>query len=169
MGLLTGAVDYIPKPFSSNELLIKINNILSNRRKQQIRILQQNISTLSTGGENGETSKEEDKEEKMNPFLQRMVDEIAKNYKESNFSIETLAETLNVSQSTLARKIKSITGKTPIEILVEYRLNAALSLLKSNEEGLQINEIAYECGFTDPAYFTRKFKEFFGYTPRTVK
>ena len=172
MGLLTGAVDYIPKPFSSNELLIKINNILSNRRKQQIRILQQNIGTLSSESEKEEGARkegEEEKEEKMNPFLQRMVDEIAKNYKESDFSIETLAETLNVSQSTLARKIKSITGKTPIEILVEYRLNAALALLKENKDGLQINEIAYECGFTDPAYFTRKFKEFFGYTPRTVK
>lgn len=170
MGLLSGAVDYIPKPFSSNELLIKINNILVNRRKQQQRILQQNL-IASTSKEEKVTvqGNEEGKEEKMNPFLQKMVDEIAKNYKESGFSIETLAESMNVSQSTLARRIKSITGKTPIEILVEYRLNAAMQLLKSNEEELQINEIAYECGFSDPAYFTRKFKEFFGHTPRAVK
>lgn len=170
MGLLSGAVDYIPKPFSSNELLIKVNNILNNRRKQQQRLLQQNMISASEGTQKGtEEEKAAPSEERMNPFLQKMVEEIAKNYKESDFSIETLAETLNVSQSTLARKIKSITGKTPIEILVEYRLNAALNLLKNNSEELQINEIAYECGFTDPAYFTRKFKEFFGYTPRTVK
>lgn len=169
MGLLSGAVDYIPKPFSSNELLIKVNNILSNRRKQQVRLLQQNISVPSSNTETTIEEVIEKKEERMNPFLQKMVEEIAKKYKESDFSIETLAESMNVSQSTLARKIKSITGKTPIEILVEYRLNAAMSMLKENEEGLQINEIAYECGFTDPAYFTRKFKDFFGHTPREVK
>lgn len=172
MGLLSGAVDYIPKPFSSNELLIKVNNILTNRRKQQLRLLQQNISHPSAINESASVPTEEiteKKEERMNPFLQKMVEEISKNYKDSDFSIETLAESMNVSQSTLARKIKSITGKTPIEILVEYRLNAAMSMLKENDEGLQINEIAYECGFTDPAYFTRKFKDFFGHTPREVK
>lgn len=171
MGLLSGAVDYIPKPFSSNELLIKVNNILSNRRKQQLRLLQQNISSSQDGSVAQPSTAEiiEKKEERMNPFLQKMVKEISLKYKESDFSIETLAESMNVSQSTLARKIKSITGKTPIEILVEYRLNAAMTMLKENEEGLQINEIAYECGFTDPAYFTRKFKDFFGHTPREVK
>lgn len=169
MGLLSGAVDYIPKPFSSNELLIKVNNILSNRRKQQLRLLQQNISAPADNRETPIEEVIEKKEERMNPFLQKMVEEIAKKYKESDFSIETLAESMNVSQSTLARKIKSITGKTPIEILVEYRLNAAMALLKDNADGLQINEIAYECGFTDPAYFTRKFKDFFGHTPREVK
>ena len=70
-----------------------------------------------------------------------------------------------VSQSTLIRRAKSMIGKTPVEILNEYRLNKANALLKNSRDGMTIADIAFEVGFSDPAYFTRKYKEFFGFTP----
>lgn len=159
LGLISGAVDYVPKPFNTNELLLKLTNILINRRKQQQRLL--NIRLMSGASEVPEKTTEE----KINPLLEQIIDVVAKNYQDSEFSIEKMASLLFVSQSTLIRRSKSIIGKTPIEVLNEYRLNKAKGLLMSARDEMSVADIAFEVGFSDPAYFTRKYKDFFGFTP----
>ena len=161
LGLISGAIDYVPKPFNSSELLLKLTNILTNRRKQQQRLL--NLRMLN--GTVVEDSVVEDVEEKINPLLEQILEVIENNYKDSEFSIEKMAGLVFVSQSTLIRRAKSMIGKTPVEILNEYRLNKANALLKNSRDGMTIADIAFEVGFSDPAYFTRKYKEFFGFTP----
>jgi DNA-binding response OmpR family regulator/anti-sigma regulatory factor (Ser/Thr protein kinase) len=161
LGLISGAIDYVPKPFNSSELLLKLTNILTNRRKQQQRLL--NVRMLN--GTVVEDSVVEDVEEKINPLLEQILEVIENNYKDSEFSIEKMAGLVFVSQSTLIRRAKSMIGKTPVEILNEYRLNKANALLKNSRDGMTIADIAFEVGFSDPAYFTRKYKEFFGFTP----
>ena len=104
-------------------------------------------------------------DEKINPLLEQIIDVVAKNYQDSEFSIEKMASLLFVSQSTLIRRSKSIIGKTPIEVLNEYRLNKAKGLLMSARDEMSVADIAFEVGFSDPAYFTRKYKDFFGFTP----
>lgn len=152
-GLSIGAIDYISKPFSEGELLLKIKNILLWRRKQQQRFL-----TGDCARDSVETS--------IDPLLKSVLSIIEENYTNSEFSVEDMSKMLSISKSTLIRKLKSITDKTPIEILGEYRLNKADALLR--KQGLSVKEVAYQVGFNDQYYFSRKYKEYFGYPPSKV-
>lgn len=151
-GLGTGAVDYITKPFSQKELLLKLQSIINVKRNSQNRILSTIVEPNSV-----------EKNEEMDPFLKRVIKVVEEHYSDSDFSIEVLASESAVSQSTLTRKVKVLTGKTPLEIITDYRLNMAHSLLTT--ERISVADVAYRVGFSDPAYFTRKYKQFFGRVP----
>lgn len=156
LGLRTGAIDYISKPFSQVELLLKLSNILTLRKKQQEKLM----AKLMTQGK-----VEQEEEKSVNPFVKRVFEIVEQNYANGDFSIEDFAREAAVSQSTLSRKLKTLVNKTPLEILVEYRLNTAMNLIKQKDTETSISDIAYSVGFNDPAYFTRKFKEHFGMAP----
>lgn len=149
-GLTQGAIDYITKPFKDEELSAKVINILRLRRNQQQQILLKNYTDEPVSTD-------------INPFLKSVLDAIEQNYQNSEFSIEDLAQCLSTSKSTLQRKIKSITDQTPIELLNEYRVKKADALLRNQD--LPIKEVAYMTGFSDQFYFSRKYKEYFGYAP----
>lgn len=159
-GLLSGAIDYIAKPFSQSELLLKIYNLLNIRKEQQKRLL----TELMIKGEHT-PEQESEQEEKINPFLKTFLEVVEEKHVESQITIEDLAQAMAVSQPTLNRKIRSLTGKTPLEVLNEYRLNHALRLLQDSSSDDNVADVAYSVGFNDPSYFTKKFRDFFGYLP----
>ena len=161
LGLLSGAIDYIAKPFSQSELLLKLTNILDVRQKHQKKILSDYL--CQEGGK--ETKEELASEEVINPFLKDFLEVIKEKYADSQTSIEDLAKGMAVSQPTLNRKIRSMTGKTPLEVLTEYRLNTALKMLQDAHSDANVSDVAYDVGFNDPSYFTKKFRDFFGYLP----
>lgn len=162
-GLLSGAIDYIAKPFSQSELLLKIYNLLNIRKEQQKRLL----ADMMIKGERRE--QESEQEEKINPFLKTFLEVVEEKHAESQITIEDLAQAMAVSQPTLNRKIRSLTGKTPLEVLNEYRLNHALRLLQDSSSDDNVADVAYSVGFNDPSYFTKKFRDFFGYLPSQVQ
>ena len=155
-GYMNGAIDYITKPFNKNELLIKLSNILKVRQEQQRRYIEQ----FQTNTKNTETIQEE-----VNPFVEQFMSVMEECYAESQVSVELLAQKMNVSQSTLNRKLRTLTSQSPITLLTEFRLNKANEILKKVNNIHSISDICYMVGFNDPSYFTRKYKEYFGHTP----
>jgi AraC-like DNA-binding protein len=82
---------------------------------------------------------------------------------DSDVSVEDLAADMNLSRVQLYRKVKAVTGSSPVELLRTARLNRAYQLLITTDKS--VSEIAYDVGFTAPSYFTKCFKETYGMLP----
>ncbi len=156
MGLNKGAIDYLTKPFSEQELLMKVVNILQIRNLQRQNYIEKypNVS--------------QEEQENVDPLLKSVMDIVAKRYADADFSAEDICTELTMSKSTFFRKLKNITSKTPTEILTDYRMTVARNLLLQNKN-LSVSEVAYSVGFNDPFYFSRKFKSYFNCNPSDIK
>ncbi|MCB0841614.1 MAG: helix-turn-helix transcriptional regulator, partial [Bacteroidetes bacterium] len=77
--------------------------------------------------------------------------------------VSWLCKKIGLSRSQLHRKLTALTGLSAIRFIRTLRLAAAAELLKTSDQG--IAEIAYQCGFSDPAYFSRKFSDVYGCSP----
>jgi ABC-type sugar transport system substrate-binding protein/AraC-like DNA-binding protein len=96
-------------------------------------------------------------------FLERLRMKVQEQMSDSDFGVEALAEQMGVSRVQLYRKTKTLTGRTPVDIIRLSRLNRSKVLLETTNKN--ISEIAYEVGFTAPSYFTKCFKDEFGISP----
>lgn len=153
-GLLSGAIDYITKPFDEKALLIQLSNLV--QIKQNI---QKNVLAERLNGGNVETE--------IDPFLEKLIHTIEEHYTDHEFNVEKLSELMAMSRSTLTRKTSIVIDKKPSELITEYRLETAKKMIDSGNKN--ISEIAYTNGFTDPRYFSRRFKQYFGQTPTEYK
>jgi AraC-like DNA-binding protein len=104
------------------------------------------------------TSKDEE-------FLETLVVFIQENYS-TEFSIEKLAEQLCVSRTVFYNKVKGLTGLSPVEFVRQIKLKIAAQLL---EKGYNVSEVSFQVGFSDVKYFSRQFKNLFGYPPSKHK
>lgn len=111
--------------------------------------------------------KADNQERAQDPFLSQVMQVIEENYADSEFSVEELASQLNMSKSTLIRKLKPLTEETPIEMISECRLKRADEMLRMSDT--PVKEVAFRTGFSSPYYFSRKYKEYFGYPPSQNK
>lgn len=156
-GISGGADGYIQKPFQVNYVKVRIVRILEERRRlreQLLHKLQDNNLLIA----------EPEKVENMDDlFLRKFVARIEEVYSDSEFNIEKLSDTLGLSRGHLHRKIKELTGTTPVDFLRNYRLGKAAQLLKQKQ--YSISEIAYQTGFSSPAYFSKCFKVVYNMTP----
>ena len=85
---------------------------------------------------------------------------------DSALSVEDLASDMNISRVQLYRKVKALTGSSPVELLRTARLNRGYQMLLTTDK--TISEVAYAVGFTAPSYFTKCFKDEFGVSPSEV-
>ena len=156
-GITGGANDYIQKPFHTDYVKIKIIHLLQERRKLRERLLEKlrdNKLLLS----------EPEKVESIDDaFLRKFAEQIEAVYADPEYNVEKLSETLGLSRGHLHRKIKELTGTSPVEFLRTYRLNKATQLLRQN--AYTVSEVAYRTGFSSPAYFSKCFKAVYGVTP----
>ena len=100
-------------------------------------------------------------------FITRLKEVVESRLENSELSVEDLASDMNLSRVQLYRKVKSVTGSTPVELLRTARLNRAYRLLMTTDRS--VSEIAYQVGFTAPSYFTKCFKEAYGMLPGDVR
>jgi ABC-type sugar transport system substrate-binding protein/AraC-like DNA-binding protein len=117
--------------------------------------------------ESSETQESESSEAPEPLFIVRFKDVVEARLADSDLSVDDLAAAMNLSRVQLYRKVKAISGSSPVELLRTARLNRGYQLLiKTNKT---ISEIAYEIGFTAPSYFTRCFKNEFGISPSDIQ
>jgi YesN/AraC family two-component response regulator len=155
-GLETGADDYLTKPFDTKELQIRIKNLINIRRELQ--------KKYSKGDYVPEKKEEEKKLSNLEEhFMNKVMEVIEGHISEEEFSIEQFGKEVGMSRVQLHRKLKALSGKSASNYLRSVRLSKAKKLIK--EEKGNISEIAYSVGFSSPAYFTRCFKEEYGYPP----
>ena len=156
-GLETGADAYLIKPFNSKELLLRVHNLIELRNKLRKKF---SGKLLVKPSEITVTSKDSE-------FMQRLLDTVEKHISDEKFSVEQLGHEFGMSPSQINRKLKAIINQSAVEFIRSIRMQRALELLKSDKA--TIAEIAYETGFREPAYFSRVFKNHFGYSPSEVK
>jgi len=152
-GYEIGADDYIMKPFEPNELRARIKNLIEQRKRLHEHFKKNGVLDF---GQSYITSIDK-------KFLQKVLDRISNHISDSSFSVALLAEDLGTSRSVVHRKILSLTGETPGELIRRIRLNKAAELIKQRFGNL--SEIALEVGFINPAHFSESFKKQFGVSP----
>ncbi|GAB6007438.1 two-component regulator propeller domain-containing protein [Dysgonomonas reticulitermitis] len=148
-----GADGYISKPFEIKVLVSRINNFLINKKNKQAKFksnVEINIATLNYPSIDEQ-------------FLDNAVKIIEKHLSQTDFDINIFAQFLNMSKSSLYRKIRTMTGLPPNEFIRNIRLKHACQLLK--DRSISISEVAYAVGFTDQRYFAKCFKTEFNMTP----
>ena len=152
-GYETGADDYIMKPFDAVVLKVRIKNLIEQRRKLREHFKNEGLIQL----EDKEITSVDKK------FLQKAIEIINKNLSDTSFNVEMFAEELSMSRRNLDRKIIALTGESPSDIIKRVRLIRASKFL--TQKFGNISEIALEVGFSNPAYFSKCFREQFGLTP----
>ena len=158
-GYESGADAYITKPFQADLLLARISNLLKSRIQ---------LRNLWSSNEPKEPKAEEPKAEvKENAFILRFKAIVEEKMADSNLSVEDIGAEMNLSRVQLYRKVKALTGCSPVDLLRKARLSEAQRLLV--ESDLSVSEIAYKVGFTSPSYFTKCFKEEYGKVPGDVR
>ena len=101
------------------------------------------------------------------PFLSRFREAVEARLSDSDLSVDDLAADMNLSRVQLYRKVKAVTGASPVELLRTARLHRAYQLLLTTDKS--VSEVAYTVGFTAPSYFTKCFKEEYGKVPGDVR
>lgn len=150
---ISGADGFITKPFDTKVLMARIDNLINSYKQRQIKFRATKEPKVNVS-EFQDTDKD---------FVNSLIECIEKHITDTNMDLEFIASELNVSKSTMNRKIKAITGMTPMDFTRNIRMKVACKMFKNTNKN--ISEIAYTVGFNNPKYFSTCFKEEFGITP----
>ncbi len=167
-GFEHGADAYITKPFSAQLLLARIDNLLRNRRLLK-NIWESKITTAEPTTQHTQKPETQEVEtsEQEDVFITRFRDYVQQNLSDPELSVESIAQEMCMSRTQFYRKIKALTGCTPVDLLRKARLSYGKQLLLTTNNS--ISEIAYNAGFSSPAYFTKCFKDEYGVAPGEMR
>ncbi|MDE6264887.1 MAG: substrate-binding domain-containing protein [Paramuribaculum sp.] len=163
-GYDSGADGYLSKPFSGAVLLSRCASLISNRKRIKELWLKQEV-TVAPVTEKEKTPKapQDLDSEFYNRFLKIFTEEMGN----SELGIDEIASRMGLERTQFYRKIKALTNFSPVELLRNLRLKQGRHLVKTTEKS--VSEIAYETGFSTPAYFTRCYRETFRETPTETR
>ena len=149
-----GADAYLSKPFSLRLLFSRIDNLIQSRKK---------LSKLfSNSDENDAFEKLSNETDKT--FAAQLRKIIQDNLSDNEFNVERIGDEIGLSRVQLYRKVKALTGYSPVEMLRKARLARARHLLRTTEK--TVSEVAYAVGFSTPSYFSKCYKDEFGESPK---
>lgn len=149
-----GADDYVKKPFSMQLLRMRIDKLIRPHRVDDSGKLEPHITQSKI------TSEDEKFVDKATKYVETHLDD-------TELSVEQMAEDIGMSRVQLYRRLVTVVGKTPSEFIRLIRLRHAERLLTQSQ--LTISEIAYKVGFSSQRYFSKCFKELYGYMPSQYK
>jgi signal transduction histidine kinase/CheY-like chemotaxis protein/ligand-binding sensor domain-containing protein/AraC-like DNA-binding protein len=153
-GLTLGANDYLAKPFHPTELLLRIHNLLNAqdkwRERLRLELSQPGAAVIMQGPAIQDV------------FLTKLYELLEEHLDDAGFGVDQLVDLVNMSRSSLHRKLKSLTGLSTTEVVRNFRLSKAAEMLR---QGFNSSDAAYKSGFGSPAYFTKCFREVYGLTP----
>ena len=158
-GFEYGADVYIEKPFSIRQLHKQIENLL--KLRQSFHKMMTELSGNS--GTSPVSPVEYSVSQKDCELMAKVRAAVEAQLSDENFSVDTLAESLNMSRSNFYRKIKALAGMPPNDYLKTIRLNKAAELLKN---GVRITDVCEQIGFSSSSYFAKCFKIQFGVLPK---
>lgn len=163
-----GADAYIGKPFDPYYLKSVVASILENRRRIQRIILNMTPSTLQTepAAEHATMEEETILSQRDRTFLSSLHNLLDTHLADSDLNVNTIAQELGMSYSSLYARVKDLTGQTPQNFLSTYRLNIAMELLRTHN--YTVSEVCYKVGASSQSNFSRAFKKQFGVSPSTV-
>ena len=107
--------------------------------------------------------------EKERPFMDIVMEVMEKNYDNSEFGVQELADEMRMNRSVLSKKLNAEAGQPTAQFIRNYRLDIAKKMITENAANRNITEIAYRVGFNDPKYFTRCFTKQYGVSPSSYK
>lgn len=162
-GLRTGADDYLSKPFNTEELLARMENLVETRRRLRERFSQGANAISPVQGATDESAFPSSLDR---DFMRRFVLALDQHLSDENIGVEDLAQKMLISRVQLYRKLKALTNQSVSDFVRDYRLDKAMTMLK-NREG-NVGEVASRVGFGSESYFSRAFKERFGIPPSQV-
>ncbi|MBD0261077.1 MAG: response regulator, partial [Cytophagales bacterium] len=155
-GLLTGADDYIVKPFHHQELHVRVRNLVEDRKRlrelfrRELLVQPDPVRVASTASAD-------------EVFLQKVVGTVEHYLSDQDFDVERLGQEVALSRTQLYRKLFALTGQAPSDFIRTLRLKRAAALL-ARKAGT-VSEIAYQVGFREPSYFSRCFTQVYGCPP----
>lgn len=153
-GLEEGADAYLIKPFNAEELLVRVEKLLEQRRQLRDKF----SKALQEGSAQNVELSSRDRD-----FLNRLTSIIHSHLADKDLNADFIADKMCMSRTQLNRKIRSIADYTATSYILQIRMEKAKRLLASTEQA--IGDIATTCGFEDTSYFTRVFKQMFNVTP----
>lgn len=157
-----GADAYITKPFKFEELEVRINALLANRKKIIEKVEHEAALQATAPVDGKEKSHLSDPDQ---AFISRATECVMKHLDDSEYDRDTFANDMAMGGSTLYNKIKATTGQTIVAFITTIRLKEAKRILEDNPYIL-INDLAARVGFNTPKYFSKCFKKEFGMFPK---
>lgn len=155
-GLKKGADDYLAKPFSMEELQVRVANLVELRKQLAARFKEEFSAEKSPVSEPVEPSMDE-------KFMMKVRSVIEENIGNSFFSVEILAAGVNLSRAQLFRKVKALINTSPSELINDIRLQRAAQLIRAKADN--VAQIGYAVGFNEQSYFAKRFRKKYGVSP----
>ena len=157
-----GADGYIGKPFTMELLTARIDNMLE-RRKMLISGLSSSDAAKTSPMKLDLSPQEIVITDKDELLIKKVMNWLEENVSDADVTVEQLAQYVGMGRTSMYNKIKGLTGKSPVELIQEFRLEKSRYYLRSGQ--YSVSETSYKVGFSDPGYFSRTFKKHYGITP----